>query len=278
MSIARLLAAARRIDPATGRPTGLPPQHDRAHGQRRQTQAWERLALADLRAGDPDAAVAAYATQGRVHAAPADQLPDRIVADYRRLPGADQSDGDADAGRVVMLGVRRADVTDLNDTTRQRLLADGRLGHDAVVAGQGDQQREYRAGDRVLVTNYDHRVGLLKDTRATVTAVDPERRILTLTAEDNQPVTVPVDWAARHLDHGYTMTCHKAQGATVEVRPALRGRGADPRSRLRRTLPRASPTTSMSPTTSTATVPPKSKTSGTSTGSPPDSQSAAVRR
>ena len=53
---------------------------------RRQTEAWERRALADLRAGDPDAAVAAYAGHGRVHTAPADQLPDRVVADYLRLP------------------------------------------------------------------------------------------------------------------------------------------------------------------------------------------------
>ncbi|HEX4812219.1 MAG TPA: MobF family relaxase [Nonomuraea sp.] len=193
---------------------------------RRQTQGWERRALSDLRAGDPDAAVAAYATHGRVHTGPADQLPERIVGDYLRLLGdGEQPDGDADAGRVVMLAVRRADVTDLNDATRARLLADGRLGPDAVTAGQGDAQREYRAGDRVLVTRNDHRLGLLNGTRATVTAVNPKRRTLTLAAEDNQQVTVPADWAARHLDHGYAMTCHKAQGATVET-ALLYGAGA----------------------------------------------------
>jgi len=36
---------------------------------------------------------------------------------------------------------------------------------------------------------------------------------------------VPADWAARHLDHGYAMTCHKAQGATVET-ALLYGAGA----------------------------------------------------
>ncbi|MGH8895028.1 MAG: ATP-dependent DNA helicase, partial [Actinomycetes bacterium] len=285
-SLVRLLTAARRTDPATGRQTGLPRggvvvvdeasmadtrtlaallAHTRAAAatlvlvgdpaqlpevgagglfpalarhpdtialtdNRRQTQEWERRALADLRAGDPDAAVAAYATHGRVHTAPADQLPDRIVADYLRLLDQSTQDGDEQrddrgAQRVVMLAVRRADVTELNDATRQRLFADGRLGPDAVTAGQGETQREYRAGDRVLVTRNDHRLALLNGTRATVSAVDPEHRTLILAAEDDQQVTVPVDWAVRHLDHGYAMTCHKAQGATVDV-TLLYGTGA----------------------------------------------------
>ena len=197
---------------------------------RRQSEAWERRALADLRAGDPDAAVAAYATHGRVHTAPADQLPDRIVADYLRISaeaeaGADPAEGDKTVEQSVMLAVRRADVTDLNDATRERLLEYGRLGPDPVTAGVGDRVREYRAGDRVLVKTNDHRLGLLNGTRASVTSVDTKRQTLTLAVEDNEHVTVAVDWAARHLDHGYAMTCHKAQGATVET-ALLYGTGA----------------------------------------------------
>ena len=36
---------------------------------------------------------------------------------------------------------------------------------------------------------------------------------------------MPADWVARHLDHGYAMTCHKAQGATVQT-ALLYGTGA----------------------------------------------------
>jgi conjugative relaxase-like TrwC/TraI family protein len=188
---------------------------------RRQTEAWERRALADLRAGDPDAAVAAYATHGRVHTAPGDRLPDRVVADYLRLRGDTDSRPQDDSARwgerVIMVALRRSDVTELNDTTRDRLLEAGGLGPEAVTAGRGSRAREYRAGDEVLVTANDHRLGLLNGSRGKVTAVDPRRRTLTLGTDEHQQVTVPAEWAARHLDHGYAMTCHKAQGATVEV-------------------------------------------------------------
>jgi AAA domain/TrwC relaxase len=190
---------------------------------RRQTEPWERRALADLRAGDPDAAVAAYAEHGRVHTAPADQLADRVVTDYlHHLQTPDSAATEEKSGtgprRVVMLAVRRRDVVDLNDITRARLIATRRLGADAVTAGHGDAAREYRAGDQVMVTANDHQLGLLNGTHATVTTVDQRRRTLTLAAaEDDRPVVVDADWAHRHLDHGYAMTCHKAQGATVDV-------------------------------------------------------------
>jgi AAA domain len=52
------------------------PQALRLTDNRRQAEAWERRALADLRAGDPDAAVAGYAAHHRIHAvAAAEELP-----------------------------------------------------------------------------------------------------------------------------------------------------------------------------------------------------------
>ena len=67
------------------------------------------------------------------------------------------------------------------------------------------------------MTANDHRLGLLNGTRAAVAAVDVRRQPMTLATDEHQRLTVPVEWAGRHLDHGYAMTCHKAQGATVET-------------------------------------------------------------
>jgi len=192
---------------------------------RRQTEDWERRALVDLRAGDPGAALGAYARHGRVHTARADRLVERLVDDYLRHLDAVTADRAAPAERVVMLAVRRSDVADLNNAVRQRLIADGRLGGRAVVVDTDDEAREYRAGDRVLVRANDHRRGLLNGTRAEVTAVDPRRGTLTLRADGDPEQTVPTGWAAYHLDHGYAMTCYKAQGATVDVALVYGGGG-----------------------------------------------------
>jgi len=179
---------------------------------RRQTEPWERRALTDLRAGDPQAAIAAYAAHDRIHAAPSGGLPERVVTDYLRL--RHQSDHPE---QVVMLAVRRADVALLNQLTRERLLANGQLGEHAVVVGAGDRQREYRTGDQVIVTTNDHRRGLLNGTRAALTHVDERQRTMTLATDDQRQITVPAGWAAGRLDHGYALTCHKAQGATVDT-------------------------------------------------------------
>jgi ATP-dependent exoDNAse (exonuclease V) alpha subunit len=178
---------------------------------RRQTEPWERRALADLRTGDSNAALAAYAAHQRLHTAPSGELAERIVTDYlRHRTAADRPD------QVVMLAVRRADVAQLNTAARKRLIAAGQLG-DAVVVGSGDRQREYRRGDQVIVTTNDHRRRLLNGTRATLTHVDPRQRTLILATDDHRQITVPAGWAVGRLDHGYALTCHKAQGATVDT-------------------------------------------------------------
>lgn len=77
-------------------------------------------------------------------------------------------------------------------------------------------------------------------------------------------------------DHGYAMTCHKAQGATVEI-PLLYGAGVLTReaatSHCRAV---ATPTTFTSLATSTTVGRRPSRTTGTSTGSPVSSPSGTT--
>jgi ATP-dependent exoDNAse (exonuclease V) alpha subunit len=180
-------------------------------GNQRQSADWERAALSDLRNGDPDRALAAYVTHGRVHVPGSpNRTRQRLAADY-----LDHLIRHRDPYAVVALAATRDDVELLNLTIREQLRAAGRLGpDDAAVPGE-DGDRGYATGDLVVVTRNDHRVGLLNGTRATVTAAGPDT--LSLRTDNGEQATVPTAWAAGHLDHGYAMTVHKAQGLTCDV-------------------------------------------------------------
>jgi ATP-dependent exoDNAse (exonuclease V) alpha subunit len=180
-------------------------------GNQRQTADWERAALIALRDGDADTALAAYVAAERIHVHVTPSRTCRQLAtDY--VAHRDQRD---DPYAVVALAITRRDVARLNDTIRTELQANGALGPDTVVVPGDDDDRSYASGDLVIITSNDHRVGLLNGTRGTVIAVDPRR--LSLRTESGDEVTVPTVWAASHLDHGYAMTVHKAQGLTTKV-------------------------------------------------------------
>ena len=174
----------------------------------RQEHGWEAKALLDLRDGHIDAALDTYIARDRVHVLPTVELTrSQIAHQYLQRLNAGAAPGD-----VVVLASTRDDVTALNDIIRRRLRLAGHLPNVGVTIGDGDTARRYAVGDLVLVTRNDHRRGLLNGTRASVTAAS--RQTLSLRTADGDETTVPTAWAVEHLDHGYAMTVHKAQGLT----------------------------------------------------------------
>lgn len=184
----------------------------RLHTNQRQAEPWERDALAALRDGDPTRALDAYADHDRVRLAPdRNLLLDRLTADYLLARSA------ADTPDVLVLAGRNADVRAVNAAIRHQLRAHGLLGGAEIHVGSDERARAYAAGDDVVITRNDYRREVFNGTRARVTALDPGTGELTLTTRDGQQVTVPAAWAADRLDHAYAMTCHRAQGITVDV-------------------------------------------------------------
>jgi hypothetical protein len=89
---------------------------------------------------------------------------------------------------------------------------EGRLGAELEAAG-----RSYAIGDRVIARRNDRRRGIVNGTRGVVTDVDADARRLTLRTargEDRELDSTYLD--AGRLDHGYALTAHAAQGATVD--------------------------------------------------------------
>jgi hypothetical protein len=192
---------------------------------RRQRQPWQQAASHHLAAGRVRAALDLYDRSGRLHwndtraGAQAD-LVARYLADRASHPGATQ----------VILAFRNVDAQDLNHAVRQARRAAGELVQPAVaIAGA-----EYTAGDRIVFLRNDHHgrevanldraasgLGVKNGTLGTVEHATGAR--LSVRLDDGRAVAFdPLQYT--HVAHGYAVTIHKSQGATVDRAYAL----ADP--------------------------------------------------
>ena len=171
---------------------------------RRQREQWDRDALAALRSGDAERFAREYHDHGRIVVAPtADDAREALVNDWwRSFERGEQA---------LMIAHRRADVADLNERARERLRAAGELRPDEMVT----DARFFAAGDRVVATRNDRGIGILNGQTGTLAEIRDHR--LTVELDDGRSVEVPSGYVEDGgLDHGYAITAHLAQGATVD--------------------------------------------------------------
>jgi hypothetical protein len=101
----------------------------------------------------------------------------------------------------------------LNDALRRQHAEHGGL-RGPVLEAAG---RAFQRGDRVLLRQNDPQLGAANGTRGTVTAIDVTRRTVTVRADDGTSVRLPSTYLdAGKAEHGYCLTAHALQGATVE--------------------------------------------------------------
>ena len=187
----------------------------------RQDQEWERTALAELRHGSVNRAVAMYHRRGLINiASNIDDTIDQAVHNWYRDVKAI-----GDPAEVLLIGHRNITVDQLNQKARS-VIADAGLLQGPTL---NVNDRMFQAGDRVVCLKNRSRLGILNGDFATVTAIDIERRTITIHLDRNDySVTVP-HWYFDdgHLDWGYALTGHKAQGATVRRSHTVAGDGVD---------------------------------------------------
>lgn len=190
----------------------------RLSGNVRQRDTWERNALAELRDGDPLRALNAYRAHDRLHISDGTNEARSAVVDAylaARAPGGDGSEAD-----VIMLAGTRADARALNRLVRERLEQAGALAGPGMTVRSGGRTLDLHVGDAVLVTANDYGRGLFNGTRATVAGADEEQVTLRVPVAGtvSREVVLPrAVVAAGALEHGYALTCHRAQGITVDV-------------------------------------------------------------
>jgi len=119
--------------------------------------------------------------------------------------------GDLTSG--LLIAHNNIAVTELNQQARTHLEASNRLHGPALEAGE----RVFQAGDRILCRKNQNRLGVLNGDLATVVSVDPDHGTLSVRL-DRDPETrdLPVWYLDQgHVDYGYALTGHKAQGVTT---------------------------------------------------------------
>jgi hypothetical protein len=185
---------------------------------RRQRAAWERDALELVRDGQVEQAVAAYREHERmVPATSKTELTLNLVRDWWQTHQQAEASGEADRDAVI-LAYRRDEVDRLNTTCQQVMRLNGRLGAGQLELGD----RTLHVGDRVVCGRNDLKeLGVANGTRGTITALDAERRSLTVRTEQGRQVTLPATYldgpvpeGRRVVDLAYATTGHKAQGLT----------------------------------------------------------------
>jgi hypothetical protein len=194
---------------------------------RRQVEAWEQRAIDDVRAGNLEQAIAAYAEHDRIRAFEARDDRDRVlVVDWWRAHQAGE--------RPVIYAHRRGQVDQLNAVC-QRLRAEaGQLGPERLTVGD----RTFAVGDLVVLgANARDRLGVVNGTTAIITNLDLQGRAMTIrTLEDDPPRTVRLPgWyldaqvrpgQSRRVDLAYARTDMRSQGRT-ERRALLAVDGAE---------------------------------------------------
>jgi conjugative relaxase-like TrwC/TraI family protein len=194
---------------------------------RRQVEAWEQRAIDDVRAGNLEQAIAAYAEHDRIRAFEAPDDRDRaLVNDWWQAHQAGE--------HPVIYAHRRAQVDQLNSVC-QRLRAEaGQLGPKRLTVGD----RSFAVGDVVVLgANARGRLGVVNGTSAVIEDLDVSGRAMTVrTLEEEPPKTVRLPgWyldaqvqpgQSRRVDLAYARTDMRSQGRT-EQRALLALDGAE---------------------------------------------------
>lgn len=131
----------------------------------------------------------------------------------------------SDGKNAVVLAATRREVRELNEAVRIELRNSGRLpGKDiSVVTSRG--ARSFTEGDRIVFLRNSHELGVKNGTQASVLRIDD--RIMRVRLEDGAERLVNYAAGYNHVDHGYALTVHKAQGATVDRAHVVAGEMTD---------------------------------------------------
>lgn len=186
---------------------------------RRQDQPWAKDAVQAIAKGQAHDAIEAYEQRGRLHIGENKQeILQTLVKTW-----AQASDSQPEKSRLI-LASERADVKALNEQVRTQLKSAAHLGAGQKVTTEYGV-REFAVGDRLVMLRNSTPYGVRNGQLGTLEAMSQLGKKTTLRIrldEGGRIVTLPLQRYG-HVDHGYAITTHKSQGATVDETFILAG-------------------------------------------------------
>lgn len=179
----------------------------------RFTHEWEKAASLDLRHGRAEV-ISTYAAHERVREGTTDEMMDAAYLAWA---------SDVQEGRTSILVAEASNmVIHLNERARADRIVANPVGDIEVNLTDGTKASE---GDLVITRHNDRRLHTLRGgwvrngDRWIVTRVHKDGSVQVQRADVDfgGSVTLPAAYVAEHVDLGYAVTAHRAQGMTVET-------------------------------------------------------------
>ncbi|MEP1577193.1 AAA family ATPase [Roseibium album] len=187
----------------------------------RQREDWQKQASRDLASGDTGKAVQLYEAHDAVNREEdQDAAIEALVESY----ALDITANSTETSRLAFAH-RRKDVHALNQAIRAAL-RDGETPPPEVLLKTETGKRAFAQGDRIVFGGNDKELGVKNGMLGTVEAVSPDKVAVKLDGEETREMTFDPR-SYRHFDHGYAVTIHKSQGATVDNAYVLASRSMD---------------------------------------------------
>jgi Ti-type conjugative transfer relaxase TraA len=178
---------------------------------RRQESESDRAMIHDLINGRSDDVIKSLAERGMLEVAPIENVYNVIIDQWAR-----ELNPEAIHQSLILAGTR-ADVYKVNMLAREALAQQHRL-HSEVLVTTEHGERAMAIGERILFTRNNRALGVKNGQTGTMTKWSLDHLgnlILDIETDAGKTVSVNPDQYG-HIDYGYAMSVHKAQGQTID--------------------------------------------------------------
>lgn len=178
---------------------------------RRQEKSADKKMIHDIIHGDAKIAIAGLAERNQLSVKPYGEIHSDLVNAWEKLRDP------ANPKETLMLAGTRADVRKLNTLAREKLKAQHRQ-HSEIAVTTEAGERQFSVGDRVVFTRNSRLFDVKNGQTGTLQGwqINLQGKIeFSVHTDAGKNTTFSLEKYA-HIDHGYALSVHKAQGQTVD--------------------------------------------------------------